>query len=114
MNKKYFVAVLILGTIALVPFSAFAQAKKAWTPPKTPWGDPYLQGQWPATANIPLQRPPAMGTRAELTDEEVAQRLKQRAQQDEGDSEEFASSKDTVNINPPSYWVEHGSVNRQA
>ena len=29
----------------------------AYTPPKTPWGDPDLQGQWPTTTRMALQRP---------------------------------------------------------
>ena len=107
---------LISAAVSMIALPVLAQtaAKKTYTPPKTSWGDPDLQGQWPATANIPMQRPVNLGTRAVLTDEEVAQRLKQRQQQDEGDAEEFVSDKQTVTINPPSYWVEHGSVNRQA
>ena len=37
---------------------AAAQAPKpnAYVPPKTPWGDPDLQGLWPGSVNIPLQR----------------------------------------------------------
>src|SRR5215471_18989149 len=108
--------ILAAGLLSLGAAALLAQSptKKAYTPPKTSWGDPDIQGQWPATANIPMQRPVNMGTRTVLNDEEVAQRLKQRTQQDESDSEEFVSDKQTVNINPPAYWVEHGSVNRQA
>src|SRR5215472_14737319 len=102
---------LSLGAVALL---AQAPAKKAYTPPKTSWGDPDIQGQWPATANIPMQRPANLGDRAVLTDEEVAQRQKQAQNTAESDSEEFVSSSTTTSINPPSYWVEHGSVNRQA
>jgi len=94
--------------------AAQSPAKKAYTPPKTSWGDPDIQGQWPATANIPLQRPANLGNRAVLTDEEVAQRQQQAQRTAESDSEEFVSSSSSVTINPPSYWVEHGSVNRQA
>jgi hypothetical protein len=88
---------------------------KNYAPPKTPWGDPDLQGQWPAFANIPLQRPTSFGTRAFLTDEEFAQRAKQAQRQSEADSEEFAPSTGaTVTINPPSYWQEHGKPDHQA
>jgi hypothetical protein len=47
-------------------------AKKAWTPPKTPWGDPDLQGTWPLDelGRTPLQRPAQYGDRLYLTDEE--------------------------------------------
>lgn len=89
-----------------------------YTPSKTPWGDPDLQGEWPAYANIPMQRPASFGTRAYLTDEEFAQRQKQAVKQTEDDNEEFAPKTDTghanVTINPPSYWVEHGKPDHQA
>src|ERR1044072_7268439 len=44
--------------------------------PKTPWGDPDLQGFWPGVdmVGVPLQRPARFGTRNVLTDEEFAQR----------------------------------------
>jgi hypothetical protein len=50
---------------------------KAWTTPKTPWGDPDLQGTWTTDSafGIPLQRPQQFAGRAELTDEEFAQKL---------------------------------------
>ena len=72
---------------------AVKPASKPWTPPKTSWGDPDLQGQWPATANIPMQRPANLGERATLTDEELAQREQQAQRQSEADSEEFVKGK---------------------
>jgi len=43
---------------------------------RTPWGHPDLQGTWSSddVRGIPLQRPEDLGTRAELTDEEFAER----------------------------------------
>ncbi|MBZ5632565.1 MAG: hypothetical protein LAO55_05485 [Acidobacteriia bacterium] len=41
---------------AQTPSAAPKATKKAYTPPKTPWGDPDLQGNWPAQFNIPMQR----------------------------------------------------------
>jgi len=45
-----------------------------WTPPKTPWGEPDLQGMWPLNHLIgtPFQRPERFGDRRFLTDEEFA------------------------------------------
>jgi hypothetical protein len=94
--------------------SAKVAAKTAWTPPKTPWGDPDLQGQWPATANIPMQRAANLGERAELTDAELAQRESQAKTQAAEDGEEIAKGSSDVTINPPSYWVERGKPVRQA
>src|SRR4029453_785298 len=52
-------------------------AAKPWTPPKTPWGHPDLQGVWTSDAawGIPLQRPDQFDGRAELTDEEYKQKI---------------------------------------
>ena len=40
--------------------------------PRTPWGDPDLQGLWNYATNTPLQRPPEFAGREWLTEEEVA------------------------------------------
>src|SRR5438067_13537855 len=49
-------------------------AGKSWTPPKTPWGEPDLQGMWPLNHLIstPFQRPEKYGERRFMTDEEFA------------------------------------------
>jgi hypothetical protein len=103
------------NSVAAKPAAAAAKAtsKTDWTPPKTSWGDPDLQGEWPATARIPMQRPTNLGTRAVLTDAELAQREVQFKKQSEEDNEETAKSND-VTINPPSYWQERGKPDRQA
>ena len=70
MSRRLF-ALLALLTLVM-PLAAQTKtappADKPWTPPKTPWGDPDLQGQWPAIANIPMQRPASFGLRATLND----------------------------------------------
>ena len=40
--------------------------------PRTPWGDPDLQGLWNYATNTPLQRPPKFAGREWLTEKEVA------------------------------------------
>jgi hypothetical protein len=91
-----------------------AKASKSYTPPKTPWGDPDLQGEWPASSNIPMQRPLSLADQKTLSPEELAKRKAQYAQQEERDAEEFApGSAGGVTINPPGYWVEHGRPSSQ-
>ena len=45
---------------------------KAGTSPRTPWGDPDLQGTWFVLADVPLERSAANAGKEFLTDEEVA------------------------------------------
>jgi hypothetical protein len=115
--SRYLALIVIavpLAAQSAKPAAKAAGAAKSYTAPKTSWGDPDLQGQWPATANIPMQRPANLGDRATLTPEELKQRQAQAAQAAEGDSEEFVSSDTAVSINPPGYWVERGKPHPQA
>src|SRR5262245_55128665 len=93
-----------------------ATPAKPWTPPKTPWGDPDLQGMWPSTdlLGVPMQRPDNMGDRAVLTDEEYAQREVQAQRTAAADLEEFVAPGAKPSINPPSHWIERGKPQRQA
>ena len=114
---------LVLATCALSALlavtPAFAQlagpkaASAPYTPPKTPWGDPDLQGVWPGNMGVPMQRPESFGTRTTLTDEEFAQREAQAQKQRQADAQEFAGSDTRIGIGPPSYWTERGKPTRQ-
>ena len=53
-------------------------AARPWTAPRTPDGQPDLQGVWLNTSATPFERPPALAGREFLTDEEVAE-LSRRA-----------------------------------
>ena len=110
MSPRLFLLTMsFLVTISIAPV-LFGQA--AWTPPKTPWGDPDLQGMWPGNMGVPLQRPEKLGTRTTLTDEEFAQKEAQAKKQAQADSQSTSAS-DSVGIGPPSYWVERGKPTRQ-
>jgi hypothetical protein len=52
-------------------------AAARWTPPKTPWGHPDLQGEWTSDSarGIPRERPQEFAGRTELTDRELAERI---------------------------------------
>jgi len=64
---------------------AAAAPKASYVPPKTPWGEPDLQGMWPLNHLIAtnLQRNPQYGTRRFLTDEEFAAAEKSAQQSSE-------------------------------
>src|SRR3977135_2094314 len=48
-------------------------AAKPYTQPKTPWGDPDLQGIWNDATSTPLQRPAKLGEKGVLAEEEADQ-----------------------------------------
>jgi hypothetical protein len=61
-------------------------AQTTYTAPRTPWGHPDLQGIWTSddARGVPLQRPPELGDRRQLTDDEFAAR-RQRDDETRGD-----------------------------
>jgi hypothetical protein len=61
-------ATTLLTAIAL--FSTLHSAP--WTPPRTPWGDPDLQGLWNSATMTPLERPRGLGLKEVFTEEEAA------------------------------------------
>jgi hypothetical protein len=93
--------------------TAKAASAKTWVQPKTPWGDPDIQGMWPGEWGIPLQRPKTLGTRETLSDAELAEREAAAAKQAAADNQEFATGKERVGIGPPSYWTERGHPAKQ-
>ena len=107
-------AVVSLAAQARTP----ATAQKAWTPPRTPWGDPDLEGIWPSTdvVGVPFERPAQLAGRTEVNNEEFAEREAQATRQAAADREEFVSTAARAGdgTGPPSHWLEHGKPSRQA
>src|SRR5262249_61689083 len=104
-NMKLITALVL--AVAL-PVSVHSQTSKTWTPPKTPWGDPDIQGIWPGNVGVPMQRPANFGERSILTDTEFRQREAQAKRQAETDNQAFATTPPRGGIGPPSYWTGRG------
>ena len=68
------VAVLLVGLsmFAAVPVIAQSQPDN-WTPPRTPWGAPNLQGVWDFRTITPMERPTGFEDIDVLTDQEVTE-----------------------------------------
>ena len=98
--------------------NATAKAPKSWTMPRTPWGDPDIQGLWPANdmQGTPYERPESFGTRATLNDKEFAERQEARERQVRADSEQFVAQGTRTGIGGPAHWSagERGEPQRQA
>jgi hypothetical protein len=117
-------AVLVVGVLASAVVSSQGQAP--YSPPRTPWGDPDLQGIWPGTdsVGVPFERPERFGTRLYLTDVELKEREQQAAKQEELDVLDFDLQRPPAEIvalgdvggvtSPPPHWLERGVPSRQS
>ena len=91
--------------------------------PKTPWGDPDLQGTFSSEAelSVPFERQAQYGDRRFLTDAEYAQRRAQADKQLASDNADFdLETADRANAgavgsatSPPPHWLERGKVSRR-
>ncbi|HVQ15052.1 MAG TPA: hypothetical protein VMS40_15730 [Vicinamibacterales bacterium] len=122
----------VLAVVALTSAVVSTQGQPAsaaqapYSPPKTPWGDPDLQGIWPGTdsVSVPFERPERFGTRLFLTDAELKEREEQAAKQQELDVLDFDLQKPPAEIvalgdvggvtSPPPHWLERGVPSRQS
>ena len=120
----------LLATVAaaslLVPAASFGQAPDGWTLPRTPDGQPDLQGVWANNNITPLERPEAWAGKESLSDEELAALRVAAAQAvDDGDAlfgdqlvlaaiaNQQATSYDPTTGNYNQFWiVERDFTNR--
>ena len=110
---------------ALIAQTPSTGVRSTYTPPRTPWGDPDLQGIWPSShmVEVPLERPEKFGTRLMLTDAEfkeaqqAAARERKLAVQDfdvtNPDPELQALGDFGDGTAPPPHWLERGEASRQ-
>lgn len=113
-----------LGVLGAGLASAQPQYDPNYEPPRTPWGDPDLQGKWPGTdyVGVPMQRSEELGERNWLTEEEYQQEVVRRERQALNDSAEFEleNADDTPGgavggpVSPPPHWLERGEPQYQA
>ena len=74
MNWRNLVTlVCVVTVVALIPAVAAGQ-----NTPRTPWGDPDLQGTYTNKTITPLERPQDLGDKEFLTEEEVAEQEQAR------------------------------------
>ena len=78
LTRRISMLLLMASLAALAQSGPGKQASKAtgaakrWTPPRTSWGDPDLQGSWNNSTVTELERPAELSGKQVLTDEEAA------------------------------------------
>jgi hypothetical protein len=100
--------------IGVALLTASVAAQKAYTPPKTPWGEPDLRGTFTSdnSIGVPFERPPQYGDRLVLTDAEFDAREKANLEQiakDNSERPETAFEQDEAANNAPRHWLERGT-----
>ena len=93
MQKRFVAAIAIAACTPFTAASLSAQnvattphhAARAWTPPKTPDGQPDLQGYWTSATYTPLERPAELKDKAFFSEQEAADyaRLRNEALNDQ-------------------------------
>ena len=106
MSHRFSVSVGAL--VLLVPLAVFAQTAKSWTPPKTPDGQPDLQGIWTTATLTPLERPAELAGKEFFTEKEAAEYEKRLLDQGNRDRRPGTASADVAGAYNE-FWFERGS-----
>jgi hypothetical protein len=97
--------------IASVAFAALcpvhARGQK-WTPPRTPDGQPDLQGVWNTSTLTPLERPPELAGKQFLTEKEAVEYARQTLQQVNTDRRDGDNETD-LRRNYNEFWRDRGT-----
>ena len=103
--------VVAFASIAALPLAGQAPAGSktgagagSWSHPRTPWGDPDLQGTWTTDDHIgvPVERPAELGTKLFLTEQEWAAREAQQKLQ----AAKAPAGAPGATVGPPDHWGE--------
>ena len=104
---------IFASALALAAVNAAAQApaakppQKTFVPPKTPWGDPDLQGLYTNKTITPLERPAQFANETELTDEQIAD-LESRAATRSVDNGRNKGTENDVSSAYNEFWWDRG------
>lgn len=100
MSRRLLAAAVIASAVLVVAMreTSSAQSGSAWVTPRTPWGDPDLQGVWPGTAmmGVPIERPRQPGASGQAAPPAAAGRGA------------------GAGTGPPGHWGERGQPQQQA
>ena len=108
---------VVVGAVLVSPVPAAAQgaaptarpaAAKTWTTPRTPWGEPDLQGTFSNRTITPFERPATVNGREFFTPEEVAA-MEKRAQAQSGDEGRTKGTRGDVERAYNDFWWDRGT-----
>jgi hypothetical protein len=73
MRKPIILSIVVASVAAFACTGPAEEQGGGWKPPRTPWGDPDIQGQWNSQTSTPLQRPTSgpLANRDTISEEEA-------------------------------------------
>ena len=115
MSHQFLAPVGLLATViaivSLAPVPAAAQvqttAAGTSTPPRTPWGEPDLQGVWDFRTITPMERPEELAGKEFLRDEEAAD-LEEARRAENADRDNRVPADIVGNYN--TFWFDRGTT----
>ncbi len=116
MSQLVLTAVIVMFVLAPAPIAGQASsaraktpaARGAWTPPRTTWGAPDLQGIWDFATITPMERPKELAGKEVLTAEEAAEFEKRTLEQRNPDRRDGGSQAD-VGRAYNQFWWDYGT-----
>ena len=121
MKYRFLILATVTAFVSLAPSSVSGQAPAGtartkgkakaaapWTPPRTPWGEPELQGTWDFATITPLERPKDLAGKEVLTAEEAAEFERRTLQQRNPDRRDGGAQAD-VGRAYNEFWWDYGS-----
>jgi hypothetical protein len=106
--SRRFLASIAAAVMAIAPVAAQTPAK-SWNPPRTPAGQPDMQGVWNTATLTPLERPAEVGGKQFFTKEEAAEFEKQALKSVDADRRDGGAAAD-VGRAYNEFWRERGRV----
>ena len=118
-KRRVVVAVAVFASISALSTMASAQQSaepkpkapakaKNWTPPRTPWGEPDLQGVYSNRTITPFERPDEFAGKATLSDAETAE-LERRVVDRSADKREAKGTEADVSRAYNEFWWDRGT-----
>jgi hypothetical protein len=108
-RSKPIASALVVMALATVSVAGQAQSSRNRTLPRTPWGDPDLQGIWSIATITPFERPTALAGKQVLTEEEAAELEKQTLKTNNQDRRDGAGTDVDLARAYNDFWWDRGT-----